>query len=588
MSFQSDANEAYPNGAPVDKGDVRALWGLVDGIVANGGKLFVSRASAVAAGQPALVSALGLIVTIEDDQVVFRAPGFVGDDPLFETSPQWGAAARVPRMSLMNSLLGAKADQTAVDEQLALKANVEDLGTAAAADVEQFVDREEQESKLTFGTVEGSPFDAHIKDARGDFLAGWAPDRASLAGLDFLRIDGLDYLVVVGSDNFVLWSGADDVEPAPPPALTPYFGTRLYGVEGERLPIYAMSLIANREDARNMRLVLAGATGGVSYGDARVEADAEALGASAALQLRSNDDTGGPFVELPLTVHAAPKAPSVGGAPVVLSVGDSITWRSGTALSAAYLEEWGYEPDFIGTLWSEPGGDAPAQLGEGKPGHCLQDLTYDVTTRVSPLAPGDEALYNAMSTADKMLRNTMLRAATGGDDPEDIRNGYVLDFDFYVTRHGLTVPTVLWQAYGTNDIRDIPAAEIEARIYDMDSLVYRRWHAAYPTAPVVRSLPGTAWDAARNIVWTEGYVPAIRGMLRAAAEATGPVLLAPTWAMHTPEAGYDLTPSPAVPDPVTGHIVRTIGDTIHLTGASRRELFRAVAAAMACASTGNY
>lgn len=109
-------------------GDPSALQEILDELdgkapLQNSGKLFVSRASAVAAGQSALVSSLGLIVTIESDQVVFRAPGFVGDDPLFETSPQWGAAARVPRMSQMNALLaslqGLAEDQAAGDAALA-------------------------------------------------------------------------------------------------------------------------------------------------------------------------------------------------------------------------------------------------------------------------------------------------------------------------------------------------------------------------------------------------------------------------------------------------------------------------------------
>ncbi|ABL68491.1 hypothetical protein OC539_01690 [Paracoccus denitrificans] len=585
MSFQSDANEAYPNGTPVDKADVRALWGRVDGVVANGGKVFPARGDAEAAGQSALVPALSRIFVTEGSYLHLRGPSSQALDPLFPSYPYWGIQFIVPNTTAAWN----RANHTGTQPISTVDGLPEALDGKADQEVVNglIADAEDQAEKLTFATAEGSPFDSHLTDSRGDLLAGWAADRAALAGMDFLRNDGLDRPVVVGSDNFVLWY-PPDAEPAQNPALTPYFGSRLFGIAGERLPIYAAGLIANRADVEQVRLVLAGAAGEVGYGDRRVDVDAAGLGASAALQLRNRADAGGPFVELPLTVHAAPKAPGSGDAPVILSVGDSITHRSGTALAAVYLDEWGYTPDFIGTLMSETGGDAPPVAGEGKPGHCLQDLTYDVTNRVQPLAPGDESLYNAMSTADKRLRNTMLRAATGGDDPADVRNGYVLDFGFYITRHGLATPTVLWQGYGTNDIRDIPAGDIEDRIHDMDSLVYRRWHAAYPSAPVVRWMPGTAWDADRNLVWTASYIPTIRGMLRAAAEATGPVLLVPTWAMHTPEAGYDLVPSPAIPDPVTGHIVRTIGDTIHPTGASRRELFRAVAAALACASTGNF
>ena len=105
---------------------------------------------------------------------------------------------------------------------------------------------------------------------------------------------------------------------------------------------------------------------------------------------------------------------------------------------------------------------------------------------------------------------------------------------------------------------------------------------------MVRWLPGTAFEMQRNAVWSEKYIPVLRGMIRAARDAAGPVVLVPTWAMHNPEIGWDLTATDATPDPVTGHRLRVIDDTIHPTGASRRELFRALAMGLACAATANF
>ncbi|WP_104492066.1 SGNH/GDSL hydrolase family protein [Paracoccus denitrificans] len=83
-----------------------ALAGEVAGKagIDDSGKIFADRASAVAAGQSVLVPALGRIVTIEGDYVVFRGPYWNAPDPLFDTSPWWAVAARVPRDALLQAV----------------------------------------------------------------------------------------------------------------------------------------------------------------------------------------------------------------------------------------------------------------------------------------------------------------------------------------------------------------------------------------------------------------------------------------------------------------------------------------------------
>lgn len=89
MTFQSDANAAYPDGLPVGKADVRGLWGAIDGIVANVGKMFGSRNQAINAGQAAIPLEYNRIMVIEGDFITIRGPG-AGDDDLFTTFPNWG------------------------------------------------------------------------------------------------------------------------------------------------------------------------------------------------------------------------------------------------------------------------------------------------------------------------------------------------------------------------------------------------------------------------------------------------------------------------------------------------------------------
>ncbi|WP_304620766.1 hypothetical protein [Paracoccus sediminilitoris] len=93
-------------------------WGVIDRLpgsalfdakanLANSGKTFPSRASAVTAGQDVLPSALGQIETREGEYQVIRSPSASADDPLFETFPRWGVVLRLPS----SGLLDAKADQ---------------------------------------------------------------------------------------------------------------------------------------------------------------------------------------------------------------------------------------------------------------------------------------------------------------------------------------------------------------------------------------------------------------------------------------------------------------------------------------------
>lgn len=71
---------------------ITALWAEM----ANAGKMFPGRASAVAAGQTALHSGVGQITTREGNYIALRSPTATADDPLFETSPQWGVVTRIP------------------------------------------------------------------------------------------------------------------------------------------------------------------------------------------------------------------------------------------------------------------------------------------------------------------------------------------------------------------------------------------------------------------------------------------------------------------------------------------------------------
>ena len=75
--------------------------------LANTGKMFGSRAGAVSVGQAGLPAALGRIITLENDNLVYRADNASGDDPLFPTPPHWGVVLRVPSREALIDLQAA-------------------------------------------------------------------------------------------------------------------------------------------------------------------------------------------------------------------------------------------------------------------------------------------------------------------------------------------------------------------------------------------------------------------------------------------------------------------------------------------------
>ncbi|WJS86695.1 hypothetical protein [Paracoccus sp. TOH] len=72
-----------------------ALQSLWTDLITDGGRAFVGRAEAVAAGQGALPAYVGLVFTREGTALVMRGPSMSSDDPLFATWPYWGVIARL-------------------------------------------------------------------------------------------------------------------------------------------------------------------------------------------------------------------------------------------------------------------------------------------------------------------------------------------------------------------------------------------------------------------------------------------------------------------------------------------------------------
>lgn len=269
---------------------------------------------------------------------------------------------------------------------------------------------------------------------------------------------------------------------------------------------------------------------------------------------------------------------------VVHMIGDSIGNRGGGALLKEYLLAHGYTSTYVGTMRGDSRDGANGEggeLGECREGWETGDFTYKVTNRVSIVAVGDEASYLAATKATKWPQNPYLRIATGDDSPSIVRNGYVFDFAFYLSRFSLATPQVVTIGLGTNDIRDLDNPTLATDFYDNMFLMIGQIRAAVPAVPIVIYIPATSYNADRNELWLSEYTTVIRKLQSLATDLN--VILAPTWALVTSESGYAMTVQST--DTVSGAQTGVLSDSVHPTFTPRYQLYNALSAYVAAAKS---
>lgn len=348
--------------------------------------------------------------------------------------------------------------------------------------------------------------------------------------------------------------------------------------------IYPQSILPRRELAADVIATVASTTTAASASGERLAISASKYGTTAVLNLRRKDDAAvRRFMNLNLK-HVPIQAPVK--TTKVLFIGDSIGNRQGGYLLKQYLAALGINATFIGTLMGTAdafgGSGANGELGECREGWETGDYTYAVTDRAQIVAAGDEAAYVAMAWDTKRERNPFARLATAADPAAVVRNGYVFDCAFYQSRFGLQTPDIVIHALGTNDIRDRTAASVYDHVYANDKIIHGQIRKAWPSAKIIRTLPGTAVSTARNAVWTQFYAPVLRAIQKAATDlADAKTTLAPVWAMTNNEGAYTLPAGTAGAD---GFLVGDWSDPIHPYGAARLSLYQALAPFVAAAA----
>jgi hypothetical protein len=446
-----------------------------------------------------------------------------------------------------------------------------------------------QHATLTNKRLQTPSFDLATQPgvtAMGDSEGGvafYADDERVIVGQLEMRYTDLPGMFVTDNDGNVFSDlgspGAIEApdllpEPLADPLTAGVLFTPLVVTSGDDdITLYSESLLHRRELVGLIKTTLASTTTPEVQSGPALKLNALRMGPQGVINLRQASISS---KRRTATVEFRNVPVQDGTAPIkVLLLGDSISNFQGAYLIKQQLEALGFLPTFVGTLngsATESTNNASGPLGEPRSGWKASDYTYRVIDRAQLVAPGDEAAYMAMTKSVKATYNPFLRPATGDDSPSITRNGQVFDCAFYASRFGVAAPDVVINLLGTNDIKWETADSVYDAVNSDDLLIHAQILAAWPSAKILRSIPGTA-RGSRDALWNSHYSQAIKAMRAAAVTIGSRVTVAPLWAMTDPDGGY---PGPTSTPGADGFAVGDWYDPIHPSGAARVGLYRAL------------
>ncbi|ASP73420.1 hypothetical protein CDO28_01580 [Sinorhizobium meliloti] len=375
---------------------------------------------------------------------------------------------------------------------------------------------------------------------------------------------------------------------------SPLIGGHLVAFDGAETHLYARNILPVRSDISRVRASLysEASVDGTrpSYGrlgDDELLVDLTKCGDTVYLQTRLDEVNPDIRHQATLSVVTPPVAPGGLNAATVLMIGDSITNRQVVARMNAAATAKGYALTFVGTLngagIGQGASDASGPLGEAREGWEFGDFTYAVTDRVTIIAPGGEGAYLASDKNTKWPQNPFLRAATGGDDPSVVRNGYVFDFGFYLDRFTLADPDVVFIGLGTNDIRDLNSPDLGPAITDGLAIMCGQIQAARPGTKIVIWLPPVSRSSDRDTLWPE-YVEVLTRLIKFVRDqADVDIRLLPVWAMASQEVGFPLA---AGSTSDLGIQTAGLSDAVHISAFNMARVAEILAASAAAVAQG--
>jgi len=360
-------------------------------------------------------------------------------------------------------------------------------------------------------------------------------------------------------------------------ANEPIYPTHLFLREGRRLPFYPQNVMQRRADEHDP--VVAGFCSlrttpdryAASYEPAgQIVIDADECGAAGTFDFRQADRGYSNRRRVDVTILTAPATDT--GSPNLLFIGDSLTNRGTADLVRQKMEAAGLTPSFIGTLVGrdESGTNQDGTDGEGREGKKATEYVY-IDTTLPPVAPGDEATYQADSHANKVNQNPFLKADDASYDPGVVQNGYAFDMAFYLSRFSYADPDAVIICLGTNDITD-DFESAPALIEQSLEIMIDQTRAALATAKILVWFPCQPRSSNGDARWERGHretIELLNTLIRnKRAGGDSNVYFVPVYAHMSAEVGWEIT---GTADADTGVLHAAISDTIHFGEGALRE-----------------
>lgn len=327
----------------------------------------------------------------------------------------------------------------------------------------------------------------------------------------------------------------------------------VFAIENRELSFYAPSLLPNRN--RN-KLAYQFCIQSINSAGVPLVAEfseyicipANGLGTTGVIKIK-NENVDAEFSKnLTIIKSAAAKT----GSPVTLMIGDSLTQNSQNEVASKFALT-NMTPSYIGSRRQTAG-----TWGEGRGGWRAADFVY-INTQFTPLPIGQEATALALNNDQ---RNPFIRVATGGDDSGDVKNGYIFDFSFYLTRFSFATPNVVTINLGTNDINNDAAAL--ANIAESLRIMIKSIRTTAPSCKIGIVLPQNGNNSYFNAKWYEGFYPLFLSLHQTyAALSASNIYLISSHAMLPDRFVYPMTT--ASTNANTGQLKQTLNDGTHFT-----------------------
>lgn len=364
----------------------------------------------------------------------------------------------------------------------------------------------------------------------------------------------------------------------------PLHGSTLYSIQGRPLPIFVDAMTPDRKIAPSGRAVIT-STNPAGSPVSSVHAGAFTPDPALSPFTLTVSDEGDAAIRYSTTVAQKIAPPSVSGSPAILFIGDSITNRSLASQTNSVLRAGtALTPNLIGTMSHQ------GVLGEGREGWAFRHY-INADPAYPPVPVGQEAVYLARPATgtgadSRHGYNPFIRLATSAEiaaNDTRIRNGYIFDLSFYLTRFGLAVPAYIPLNLGTNDLNQQNSPTSVSDIASALAIMLPACLAVSSKVRVGLSLYNIPRSNISLRKWREEQVPAIEAMKQAATSiGGGRVDITSLWTVMSPDSGWETAAQAAN----AGNGRARIGDELHPIEPNRTLMAEKLAAWVACCAAG--